>query len=340
MQPDLSLDLEMVKANARVWRDLARVPLHAVVKGDGYGWGIRPLVRALDGIAQAYCVADADELRELRKHTQAPAVILGGIEPDRLAEAYSSNAQPSIGTVTELEIAQHVSAKLGTPLRVRVGVCPAAGWTGLSLEELRTFAPALAKAGAAVQIWTHITDFENRRAHLETFQAALRTLEAAQVHIESRDVQSTFPLAADGPLGDSVRIGIGLFGATGGFSVPGVRCALRVSAPVLRIERHSAGTRLGYGGTILRDGETIATARCGYADGLPKALAGADDILSVGMQYVTVRASRIDESGTQLILLDGEADLDAFAARSGLLPHEIVTAFGNRARSGGVSVEV
>jgi alanine racemase len=91
---------------------------------------------------------------------------------------------------------------------------------------------------------------------------------------------------------------------------------------------------------MLRDGETIATARCGYADGLPKALAGADDILSVGMQYVTVRASRLDASGTQLILLDGEADLDAFAARCGLLPHEIVTAFGNRARCGGVSVEV
>jgi alanine racemase len=175
---------------------------------------------------------------------------------------------------------------------------------------------------------------------METFQAAVRTFEAARVHIESRDIQSTFPLAADGTLGDSIRVGIGLFGATGGFSVPGVRCALRVSARVVRIERHSAGTRLGYGGTMLRDGETIATARCGYADGLPKALAGADDILSVGMQYVTVRASRLDASGTQLILLDGEADLDAFAARCGLLPHEIVTAFGNRARCGGVSVEV
>jgi alanine racemase len=86
--------------------------------------------------------------------------------------------------------------------------------------------------------------------------------------------------------------------------------------------------------------ESIATARCGYADGLPKTLAGADDILSVGMQYVTARASRLDGSAAQLVLLDRSSSLDAFAARSGRLPHEIVTAFGNCARANGVSVEV
>jgi alanine racemase len=91
---------------------------------------------------------------------------------------------------------------------------------------------------------------------------------------------------------------------------------------------------------MLVDGETVATARCGYADGVPKGLEGADDILSVGMQYVTVRASRIDASSRQLVLLDAQSDLDEFASRSGRLPHEIVTAFGNRARAGGVSVEV
>ncbi|HLI97148.1 MAG TPA: alanine racemase [Candidatus Baltobacteraceae bacterium] len=340
MQPDLSLDIETVKANARAWRAFARGALYAVVKGDGYGWGVRPLVKALEDVADAYCVSDAEELDELRKHTQTPAVILGSVEPDRLAGAYRTGAQPSIGTPIELEIAQHVFESLGKPLRVRVGVRPAAAWSGLSLAEISTFAPALAKAGASVQLWTHITDFERRQAQIETFQAAARTLEAAHVHVESRDIQSTFPLAADGPVGDSVRVGVGLFGATGGFEVPGVRCALRVTAPVIRIERHSAGTRVGYGGTMLADGETIATARCGYADGLPKALEGADDILSVGMQYVTARVSRLDDSETQLPLLDGGSDLDAFAARCGLLPHEIVTAFGNRARAGGVSVEV
>lgn len=340
MQPDLALDLDTVTANARTWRAYSGAALYAVVKGDGYGWGIRPLVRALEDVVDGYCVADADELRDLRKHTGKPAIILGSVEPDRLAESYRSGAQPNIGTIAELEIARNVFRQLGKPLRVRVGVRPAAAWSGLSLEEIRTFAPALAKAGAFVRVWTHITDFENRREQLETFRAGLNAMRAADVQIEGTDAASTFPLAAEGALGDLVRIGVGLFGASGGFRVPRVACALRVSAPIVRLERHSAGTRLGYGGTLLVDGETVATARCGYADGLPKGLEGADDILSVGMQYVTVRASRIDASSRQLVLLDGNTDLDEFASRCGRLPHEIVTAFGNRARAGGVSVEV
>lgn len=340
MEPELSLDLSVVAANARAWRRFAGLPLYAVVKGDGYGWGFGRLVRALEGAADGFCVADAAELREVRKFTQAPVIVLGAVEPDQLAQTYRLGAQPTIGTVTELEIARHVFAELGEPLRVRVGVRPAAAWSGLSLEEVRTFAPALAQAGARVQVWTHYTDFESRLAQRSTLERALEFMRLAGVQVDGSDALSTFPLAADGALGTLVRVGVGLFGATGGFPVPGVRCALTVIAPVVRMERHGAGTRVGYGGTMLADGETVATARCGYADGLPKGLEGADDILSVGMQYVTARASRVDASGGQLVLLDGEADLDAFAARCARLPHEIVTGFGNRARASGVSVEV
>lgn len=340
MEPDLSLDLQTVAANARAWKAFAGVPLWPVVKAGGYGWGVARLVHALEDLAEGYCVADADELRELRKHSQKPVIILGSVEPADLAAVYRAGGQPSIGTPTELEVAQNIFRELGRPLRVRVGVRPAAAWTGLSVEGIREFAPALAQSGARVCLWTHFTSFEARQVQFETFRAGLDAMRAAGVQIEGTDVASTFPLAAGGAQGDLVRVGVGLYGATGGFRVPGVRCALRVSAPVIRLERHSAGTRLGYGGTMLVDGETVATARCGYADGVPKGLEGADDILSVGMQYVTVRASRIDAAARQLVLLDAQSDLDEFASRSGRLPHEIVTAFGNRARAGGVSVEV
>ena len=54
MQPDLSLDTAILAANARAWRAFAGVPLYAVVKGDGYGWGTGRVVRALEGIAEGY----------------------------------------------------------------------------------------------------------------------------------------------------------------------------------------------------------------------------------------------------------------------------------------------
>jgi alanine racemase len=340
MRPDISLDTAVIRQNAQAWRDFTGVPLRAVVKGDGYGWGFARLIRACDGIADAFCVADADELRILRRHTDARVIVLGGVEPDRLAEVLQSNAVPSISTATELAIARDILAQDGRPFRVRVGIRPAAAWSGLSLREWATFAPALAQAGAEVELWTHITDWNARVEQTQNFHEAVRTAEAAGVRLAGTDIASTLPAAADGAQGSSVRIGVGLFGATGGPAVPGVRCALSVVAPVIRIERHSAGTRVGYGGTMLRMADSIATARCGYADGLPKTLAGADDILSVGMQYVTARASRLDTTASELVLLDRSSNLDAFAAQCGRLPHEIVTAFGNCARANGVSVEV
>jgi alanine racemase len=340
MRPDLSLDIAVVRQNARAWRDFAGVPLRAVVKGDGYGWGFGRLIHACEGIAEAFCVSDADELRAVRRYTDAPVIILGSVEPDRLAEVLQSNAMPSISSVTELAIARDVLEQAGRPFRVRVGLRPAAAWSGLSLREWATFAPALAQAGAEVELWTHITDWNAREEQGQNFHEALRTAEAAGVRLVGNDIASTMPAAAGGAQGTSVRIGVGLFGATGGAAVPGVACALSVIAPVVRIERHSPGTRVGYGGTMLRMAESIATARCGYADGLPKTIAGADDILSVGMQYVTARASRLDSTASELVLLDRSSNLDAFAAQCGRLPHEIVTAFGNCARANGVSVEV
>jgi alanine racemase len=340
MQPEISLDLDVIRSNAQAWRAFAGVELYAVVKGEGYGWGLQRLVRALDDAADAFCVADADELADLRRLTSKRAIVLGAVTPDRLGEVLRSNAAPTIATVTELEVASRILNEIGAPLRLRVGLRPAAAWSGLSLEELRVFAPALASAGAQVELWSHITDWEAREQQAETFTYACNLVREAGVDLVGTDLASTLPAAVQRAFGTAVRVGVGLFGSTGGAPVPGVRCALRVVAPVVRTERHSAGTRVGYGGTMLRMGESIATARCGYADGLPKALAGADDILSVGMQYVTVRASRVDASGAQVVLLDRTSDLDAFAAQSGRLPHEIVTGFGNCARANGVSVEV
>ena len=339
MQPELSLDPQIVAENARAWRAFSGVDLYAVVKGDGYGWGVARLVRALEGVADAFCVSDADELAQLRRFSGKRAIILGSVEPDRLAEVLRSNALPTINSPVEMEVARNVAGS-DRPFRVRIGIRPAAGWSGLSWEQLRAFAPGLAAAGAQVELWSHVTDWERRSEQAQMFRQALTFLREIGVDVAGFDFASTLPTAADGPQGTAVRIGVGLFGATGGPAIPGVRCALRVAAPLIRLERHSPGTRLGYGGTMLRMGESIATVRCGYADGLPKGLAGTDDILSVGMQYVTARAARLDRASRQLVLLDGTSNLDAFAASGGQLPHEVVTAFGNCARANGVSLEV
>jgi len=331
VDPIVALDHAIVTENVRAWRALADVPVRAVVKGDGYGWGYRALVDALEGEVAAFCVADADELHELRRHTATPAIVLGDVPHDRLLSALAEGALANIGTAADLEIAQRWAQRRHVPLRVRVGVRPAAAWSGLSLDEIRALAPLLARAAAQVEVWSHITDYENRAAQRALFLQAVHMVRESGADVAATELASTFVLAADGAMGSHVRIGVGLFGATGGVGIPGVRCALRVVAPVTRVDRLSETIRVGYGERTVGAGTDVATARCGYADGLPQSLAGSDGILSVGMQYVTVAAARTDSACSRVVLLDDTMSLDAFATRAGRSAHDVVTAFGNAA---------
>lgn len=329
MRPDLSIDAGQVAKNARAWKDFARVPVRAVVKGDGYGWGLETLATALEDSVDTFCVADLEELQKLRTVTGAQAILLGAVPVDQLRAALDANALATISTAEELAIAVEWACARSVRPRVRVGIRTAAAWSGLSIEELRVFSPQLKAAHSEVEAWTHITDLADAQNQLRQFEDALGILSRAGVEIAGTDVCSTFPLAAGIRSGTSVRIGAGLFGATGGPRIPGVSCALRLRAPVLRTERHSAGTRIGYGGTMLGMDCTVALLRGGYADGLPSSLQGKDGVLMVGMQYAATDAVRLPRDAKEFVWLDQTSNLDEFAQRAGRPVHEIVTGLGH-----------
>ena len=162
MRPHISIDTSIVTANARAWAAFAGTPLYAVLKGDGYGWGIAALVKALDGHVGAFCISDEDELRDLRRHTDTRAILLGSVPLDRLEAVLSLDALPCIGTTAELRLTERFAKEHGRPLRVRVGLRPAASWSGLPFDELSAFAPELAESKAEVELWSHLTDWETR----------------------------------------------------------------------------------------------------------------------------------------------------------------------------------
>lgn len=331
MHPRVELDRGILANNARAWIAFSGVPLLAVVKCAGYGWGFAPLVDALEPIAQAFCVADDDELTALRRWTAKPAILLAGVPLERLRRVLDLDAMPTIGTPAELELVREWARERSRPLRVRVGVRSAAGWTGLSLDELRAFAPRLAQSAAQTYLWTHLTDAAALDEQQAAFARAVAVARAGGVHVAGTDLSSTLPLAAGSAAGSAIRIGAGLFGATGGRRVDGVACAISVSAPVLRIERHAAGSRVGYGGTMLGMEQSLAIARGGYGDGLPAGLEPAGAVMSMGMQYLTVSGDAV--RGDSVVLLDRHSDLDAFANSAGRSVHELVTALGNAVRA-------
>jgi alanine racemase len=327
MQPRIWCDLDVLVRNARAWERFAGVPIRAVVKADGYRFGASDIVRALDSISAAYCVADADELFALRAFTAKPLIVLGEVDPVLLPQVLDAGGMATIGSREELAIATGWAQTRARALSIRVGVQSVAGWPGMSLRALADVAPTLAAQGCSVEVWTHLTDLDALGDQLQRLHEGVAILRQAGVRVTATDAASTFPAARVCALGDSVRIGIGLFGATGGISIPGVSNAIRVAAPVERVEHLAAGTAVGYEGRRLERAATVVTLRCGYSDGFPKSLAGTGDILAVGMQYTQLRTD-LAPAGNSMYLIGEHTNLDELATRANRLVHEIVTSLG------------
>jgi alanine racemase len=129
-----------------------------------------------------------------------------------------------------------------------------------------------------------------------------------------------YPAARRGLAFDRLRVGVGLFGARLGASVDS-RCALRVSAPIVRRFGPGEARWAGYGDTLIGVDRSVVVLRCGYGDGFPKTLADGADILSVGMQFT----ARVEHDGTDpRVLVGASDDVDELAARAGMTSQELV----------------
>jgi alanine racemase len=331
MRPQITLDSAIVARNFSAWRALAGVPVRPVIKCNGYNWGYARMIEILDPLCEAYCVADLDELLAAREFTNHPIVILGAIPPESFDAALDAGAIANVQSAQDLAAVNAWSARNARAPVIRIGIRPAIGWSGLDLAAIEELAPLLAASRLRLEVWTHITSPGDAAGLRDRLAQAVQTLRTHGAVVEATDVASTYPLASGGAMGDTVRVGIGLFGATGGPAVKGVRCALRIVAPVVSANRVAAGTKVGYGERKIGQDGKVLTVRCGYGDGLPKGLASASDTLSVGMQYTTIRVADEALERSALALLDHDTDLDAFAAAAASSAHEIVTALGMHA---------
>ena len=325
MRPQIELDGDALRANVAAFAALG-APVAAVVKQNGYNWGVERLVREIDDCVDSYVVADEDELAALRPYTARPVRLLADAPPGRLARVLDLGGIPNVSTRAALEEALALAQARGG-LTVRVGVLDAAGWSAIVPEQVEAFAAACARGPLRVELWTHWTSPQREDAILRAVTLAAGQFAAAGVPVVSIDSDST-ALAGLRAVADNtrLRIGVGLFGARLGGSLA-LRCALRVRAPVVR--RYASGPRwAGYGDRAIPRERAVAVLRCGYGDGFPKGLAGSADILAVGMQYTT----RLDGSqdGEPVLLIGPDSDIDALCTQAGITPHELVTGLAPR----------
>jgi len=321
VRPRIELDEDVIRRNARRWREHSGVPLWAVVKADGYGWGAARLMRILEDEVAGFFLADADEARAVRGVTRHPIALLAEAPVDQTAGLLDDGVIPNVASLESLAAAAGWAAGRGRRARIRVGIVPAAGWSGLLEDAIEPFARAAASLPVEIELWTHLTSPELWRAQMERFDGARERFAAAGVRIAGIDVAGSLAAAARPQCGESlVRIGIGLFGAFG----EGLECAVRIDAPVTAVLRSDAVSSAGYRLPERVSKPWLAIVRSGYSDGLSLRLAGTNNIVSIGMQYAVLARNEPERVGQTLRLLDTSSNLCMFLENTGVTPHEFI----------------
>ena len=346
-RPTFTLDLDAVRFNVACWRAaLAGRELWAVVKSDAYGCGVVDVARAcLAAGAARLVVFDIEEARPLRAAgIGAPIVQVFAARGDAFVTAAHLGVTPTIEDTAGARELSDIAQWRGRRMQAHVAVDTGTGWSGVPASRAGEFAAAVAAMpGIGWEgAWTHVGGKETMDAQLRAFATAIAAMRAQGLALPVIHAASTGPVLWGRSTG-AARIGIGLFGSSLGEDGARIhlRTAIDVRADVISVKRYDAPTPLGYGGQdVALPGESIATLRIGYADGLPKSLTGEGAVTiggarcpivgAIGMNCTMVRVPANATVGAgDVATVVGEVDgvrIDDVAAAAATIPHALLTA--------------
>jgi alanine racemase len=348
------VDLAAIQHNAAVLTPEG-VRLMAVVKADAYGHGDVAVARAaLEAGASWLGVALVEEGLGLRAAgIDAPILVLSEFPPGSDGEAIAADLRPSLyspgglarfAAVAPPGTAVHVKVDTGMH---RVGVYPP--------EAAPPFVGEVVASGLRLEgLWTHFArseeDEATTRDQLSLFRRVVDEVKVAG-HVPDllHSANSAATILYPESHLDLVRTGIALYGVPPGPGVGaalGLRPAMSWHSAVSFVRRLPAGEAVSYGhrSRLERDAN-VATVPVGYADGYPRALSSAADVLIRGRRCRVVGSVTMDQlmadcgdlpvtSGDEVVLLgaQGEETITAedLAAPAGTIAYEIVTRIGRR----------
>jgi alanine racemase len=285
-----TVDLTALQSNLATARAAAPgSQLLAVLKADAYGHGLLPAAGALaeaDGFAVS-CLGEAQPLR--RAGYRHRIVLLEGFFDADEIEAFVADAlDPVIHAHWQLDLlAAHPPSR---PLDVWIKVDSGMHRLGFQPHELDPVRERLASlAGVSgVRFLTHLACADDRDD--DTTNDQLRTFDNAVPGTsgERSIANSAATLGWPTAHADWVRPGIMLYGCspfadTG--SAPDLRPALTLEARLIAVQEHSAGARIGYGGTfVCPERMPVGIVSIGYGDGYPRRAPNGTPVLVNGVR--------------------------------------------------------
>jgi alanine racemase len=353
----LTIDLDAIRANYRMLRDLAAPAICAgVMKADAYGLGMASVAPALAAEGcRVFFTAHVDEGMRLRALLPADATIfvLHGPPPDVTREFVDYDLVPVLNDPGQLADWRAAAHSVGRVLPAAIQFDTGMSRMGLAPQDLQMLLddPALLDGIQPVLAMSHLACADEpthpvNAMQRERFAASLAALRARFPDLAGSLANSSAVFLGEEFHHQLVRPGAALYGINPQPGSPNpLRQAVSLAARIVQTRTVQAGDIVGYGARYTATGPTrIATISIGYADGWLRALSGRGHAFidgqrvpfvgNVSMDSITLDVSGIPEARVapgQLVELLGAAQtVDDVAAQVGTIGYEVLTRLGSR----------
>ncbi|AZC25294.1 MULTISPECIES: alanine racemase [Pseudomonas] len=292
MRPARALiDLQALRHNYQLAREVSGARALAVIKADAYGHGAVRCAQALADCADGFAVACIEEALELRAAgIRAPVLLLEGFfEASELALIVEHDFWCVVHSLWQLEAIEQ--ATLAKPVTVWLKLDSGMHRVGLHPKDYHAAYQRLQASGKVEKIvlMSHFAradelDCQSSSEQVAVFEAAREGLEA-EVSLRNSPALMGWP---DVP-SDWVRPGIMLYGATpfeeSNAVAQRLQPVMTLESKVICVRELPAGEPIGYGAKFITDKPMrIGVVAMGYADGYPRHAPTGTPVLVAGQR--------------------------------------------------------
>lgn len=271
------IDKKLLEENISIIKEKAGVPVIGVVKGNGYGFGIKEFTAILkeNGI-KTFAVTEVDDIAELREILDNEDILVmrsTGIdaEAEIIAE---NNCIATIGSLNAAKVMNNVSEKLGVKTKCYLKIDTGMGRYGFMPSEVEDAIKCydyknLDFIGAYTHFSSAFHDTQLTKAQFELFKDTMEQIkktgkDTGVLHASN----SPALLNVENVCLDSVRIGSAFTGRVITRKKTGLHRIGTLEAEVIETKTVPGGYSIGYNGQYTTKRETkIAIVPIGHYDG-------------------------------------------------------------------------
>ncbi len=321
------VDISRLRHNIRRIRAQTGNGFCAVVKAQAYGHGAAT-ASYIEPVCDCFMTATYDEAAAISMTVKKPILVLGG-EIAPFLQSDDTNVIPTVCDASQLEHLLKNGKKVFS-----VAVNTGMNRLGANAEKLDGIL-SVCKTNNVVP-WSVYSHIYGGISSAYAQSVEFDKLTQDRILHKRRHLYSSVALDLGGSyLYDMVRCGIAMYGYADGLDP-----CMKVRAKIVSLSRVPRGEHIGYGDYTLDRDATIATVRCGYADGLRR----CDKQL-----YLRVRGAKcpiigmpcmdlcmIDVTGVQCrvgefaYLIADRSDAEYLAKCYGTIIYEVLTGFNGR----------